>query len=244
MKMNKLIEKLEQEAVLPKGPEERFMGYGVIGVTFNSGNVLAMRHYPASSVGPGYSSVWHRNQLGMWDFYTDVEPHQSCTRYYGRAVASVSVTPIHINWKGAKSFEVQVESPELAWRVNIRNTAATSFLDFICDLIPQQAWKNKKILEMVEKVATDMLETGAIKLTGTTPNGQQFKAVPRYIRIVDKSEAVFEGNDLGTMAPLPQQAHVGHFCIPQKGLFMVGHAFFEPFNPEIHQLVTHIQTEI
>ena len=52
-----LVEPMEQNRALPPGPEERFAGYGVMGVPFSSGYVLALRHFPSSSVGPGYTSV-------------------------------------------------------------------------------------------------------------------------------------------------------------------------------------------
>ena len=52
-----------ESVVLPSGGEERFAGYGVMGLPFASGHVLAMRRFPASSIGPGYSSVWHLARL-------------------------------------------------------------------------------------------------------------------------------------------------------------------------------------
>jgi hypothetical protein len=39
---------------------ERFAGYGVMGLPFRSGHYLALRHFPASSIGPGFRAVWHR----------------------------------------------------------------------------------------------------------------------------------------------------------------------------------------
>lgn len=244
MGLDKYVEKLDQEAVLPEGPEERFSGYGVMGVTFSTGHVLALRHFPASSVGPGYSSVWHRDPVGMWEFYTDVEPHLSCPRYFGRAVASISVTPIHINWKGPNDFNVTVESPEVEWMIKLKNTATTSFLNLLSNIIPQSAWKNEAVLEKIERVASNVLETGELTLAGIAPNGQKFKANPRSIRLVEKSKAKIEGEDLGTVAPLRQQAHIGQFCIPNTALFVLGEAYFEPFDPNHHHLVTHIQTDI
>lgn len=46
---------------LQGGPEERFAGYGVMGLPSRSGHYLALRHFPASSIGPGYRAVWHRD---------------------------------------------------------------------------------------------------------------------------------------------------------------------------------------
>ena len=41
--------------------EDRFAGYAVIVLPFRSGHVLSLRRFPASSVGPGYTSVWRRD---------------------------------------------------------------------------------------------------------------------------------------------------------------------------------------
>jgi hypothetical protein len=46
---------------LPGDAEERFAGYGVMGLPFRSGHYLALRHFPATSIGPGFRAVWHRD---------------------------------------------------------------------------------------------------------------------------------------------------------------------------------------
>jgi hypothetical protein len=49
----------QRNPVLWPGTDERFTGYGVMGLPFRSGHYLAMRHIPASSIGPEYRTVWH-----------------------------------------------------------------------------------------------------------------------------------------------------------------------------------------
>ena len=44
----KLVAQLEVAASLPAGSNERFNGYGVMGLPFRSGHVLAMRRFTAS----------------------------------------------------------------------------------------------------------------------------------------------------------------------------------------------------
>ncbi|MGY4652920.1 hypothetical protein ACVWWN_006716 [Mycobacterium sp. URHB0021] len=41
----------QRNPVLWPGADQRFTGYGVMGLTFRSGHYLAMRHIPASSIG-------------------------------------------------------------------------------------------------------------------------------------------------------------------------------------------------
>jgi len=40
----------QRKPVLWPGTDQRFTGYGVMGLTFRSGRYLAMRHIPASSL--------------------------------------------------------------------------------------------------------------------------------------------------------------------------------------------------
>jgi hypothetical protein len=61
----------EKQARLLPGANERFSGWGVMGLPFRSGDVFAARRFPASSIGPGYTSVWYRNPQGHWTFYAD-----------------------------------------------------------------------------------------------------------------------------------------------------------------------------
>ena len=49
-----LVERLERGVELPAGNDERFLGYGVMGLPFVSGHILCMRRFPNSSIGPGY----------------------------------------------------------------------------------------------------------------------------------------------------------------------------------------------
>ena len=80
-----LVESVERNPALPSGPEERFAGYGVMGVPFSSGYILALRHFPASSVGPGYTSVWIREPAGVWTMHSTTGP--------GPPVPATSATP-------------------------------------------------------------------------------------------------------------------------------------------------------
>jgi hypothetical protein len=107
---------LEQGAELPSGDEERFAGYGVMGVPFTSGDLLATRRFPASSLGQGYTSVWHRDPQARWTFYSDVAPQLPCPRYFGSAVGQTVVREIEITtpyrtavarWQGFGCYEAK-----------------------------------------------------------------------------------------------------------------------------------------
>jgi len=71
-----------EDAFLPSGSSERFAGDSVIGLRFQSGHVLVLQWFPASSLAPGYTSIRHRDPGGKWTFYSTVEPEQSCSSYF------------------------------------------------------------------------------------------------------------------------------------------------------------------
>ena len=102
------MDRLEQGAELPSGNEERFAGYGVMGVPFTSGDLLAMRRFLASSLGQGYTSVWHRDPQGRWNFNSDVPPQLACPRYFGSAVDEAVVREIEITWSSPRDFTVSI----------------------------------------------------------------------------------------------------------------------------------------
>ena len=88
MNARSTIEALERDAPLLDGAGDRFSGYAIIGLPFQSGHVLALRRFSASSIGPGYTSVWHRDPAGFWTFYSTVTPDLSVANCQSRAKIS------------------------------------------------------------------------------------------------------------------------------------------------------------
>src|SRR5688500_4516591 len=95
----------------PEQGFECFHGYGVMGLTFASGNVLAMRRWEESSIGPAYTSVWHRDPSGTWEFWSTEEPESSCNRYAGASIEKTRRTPIELTWLDDE--QLRVAAPEL-----------------------------------------------------------------------------------------------------------------------------------
>src|SRR5512139_2046013 len=98
----------EMRATLRPGSGERFNGWGVMGLSFSGGDVLATLCFPAVSIGPGYSSVWHRDPDGNWSFYSDGPPETSCTRYFGFASGDTRRCPVIHTWTAADTLHVDV----------------------------------------------------------------------------------------------------------------------------------------
>ena len=74
-------------------------------------------------------------------------------------------------------------------------------------------------------VASSTLGVGKVAMTGLTANGLPFDANPQRIwRVVDASASI-NGRDIGPPAPLREQARLGDFWIPQRGIFAMGRVF-------------------
>ncbi len=224
----------ERAPALPDGAEERFAGYGVMGLPFASGHLLAMRRFPATSVGPGYTSVWHRDPAGAWTFYTDVEPLQSCNRYFGSDVDKTIVGAIDVDWTGPRTFVIRVKDADVEWESALASTLATRILNLMGRLLPDRLWKQPLVLSAMGAMAGPALRAGRLGMRGVAPNGQRFVANPRLVWTIASSRATIRGESLGSPGPLASQARLGDFWIPQRGLFVVGRAFFEPFDADRH----------
>lgn len=230
-----LVDAAERSAVLPDGPMERFAGYGIMGLTFSSGYILALRRFAASSVGPAYNAVWLRDPAGKWSIFSTVAPEVSCARYFSGGLERAPVAAVSIRWKGPSSFTVRVEGPaDLTWDVELAGTGITRLMSAMCSAIPEKVWRNSVFLSAMGLMAGPMLRAGKIGLTGKVPNRQAFQARPKRIWFVSSSRAVLDGQDLGTPAALPLQDRLGDFWIPQRGLFMIGSSMFEQLDPRHH----------
>ena len=228
------IERIEAAPSLPVGSEERFDGYGVMGLPFDSGHVLAMRRFPASSVGHGYTSVWHRAPNRRWTFYADALPRQACTRFFGLMASESHETEVAIRWPAAWRLEVSVPAARLEWNAELRETTATRLMNGVARVIPSPAWRSPAILSAMGFVAGHAFGAGRIRLFGRAPNGQGFIANPYLLWVIAATRAAIDGESFGSPSPVRPQARLGDFWIPQRGIFALGRAYFDPFDPARH----------
>jgi hypothetical protein len=237
-----LAERTEASPTLPEGTGERFSGYGVMGLPFRSGHVLGLRRFAASSIGSGYTSVWHRAPDGDWTFYQDVPADRACPRYFGPRLRRALQRTIELRWTGPDAFTVSVdEGRALAWDVTLAAPATIRAMNAMAHAMPEGWWHNHAVLRAMGVMARGLLGTGRLGLTGRAPSGQTFVANPLVAWTIPASRARVEGVDIGAPGPLAQQDHLGDFWIPQRGLFVIGRAFFEPLDPARHRCETHAE---
>jgi len=228
-----LVQRLERKPQLPKGDGEIASVYAVESCPFASGDILCSRHVLASSFGPAYTAIWHRDPEGDWHFYQDVPPRQGCARFFGKALADITVLPIETQWDGPRHFRV-VAPGRIEWQIDLSSTLATRAMNLIGSLMPDTLWRSPTVLAAMAPVAGVVLGAGKLRLTGRVPNGQRFLANPLSTWTVSGAKATIDGRNLGAVAPLREQTNLGDFWIPRTGLFAIGRAFFDAFDPKIH----------
>jgi hypothetical protein len=223
---------VENRPVLPPGDCERVSGYGVMGLPFASGHVLGLRRWTASSVGDQFTSIWHRDPAGRWTFYESAPCEVACTRYFGADVERVQEGPIDLEWEAPDHLRVCTADGAVDWRISIAATAATRMMSTMGSMVPLAAWRSGPVLKAMGAMAGRVLGVGRVQLTGVTSNRQHFDANPLRVWYVISSRAVVEGEDLGPVGPLAEQAHMADFYFPQRGIFAVGRVFISPFKAE------------
>lgn len=220
-----LARRAEEHPELPAAACERVSGYGVMGLPFRSGHVLALRRWTASSVGEGFTSIWHRNPAGRWTFYETAPSEIACTRYFGGEVDEVRVVPIAVEWEGPRRLRVSTADGAVEWTIELGSTAITRVMSILGSALPLAAWRSRPVLTAMGRAAGWSLRVGTVKLTGMTSNQQRFDANPLRIWLVTGSHAIVGGEELGPIGPLAEQAHLTDFYIPQRGIFAVGRVF-------------------
>ena len=225
-------QKLLDDPRLPKGDDERFIGYGVMGMPFGTGDYLALRDMVATSVGPAYRAIWHRDPAGRWTIYTTAAPELSCPRYFGSVTSSVRVPSIGVTWHD--DYTLQVDLGDIVnWRIELGSTPATRMMTTMGGLLPEAGWNSNVVLAAMGPVASGVLQSGTVRLRGATPNGPRFKSAPSKVWRVTGGSATYGGKDLGASVPLSDQTRLGDFWLPQRGIFFVGRARFTPLDAAI-----------
>jgi hypothetical protein len=222
---------VEEHPLLPQASGERMSGYGVMGLPFASGHVLGLRRWTASSVGVAFTSIWHRDPHGRWTLYESAPCEIACSRYFGADVERATVVPIHLEWPGPRRLHVYTEDAAVDWTINLGSTPLTRAMGMLGSSLPLAAWRSGLLLRVMGQMAGTMLGVGRVQLTGRTSNGQHFDAHPLRIWYVTDSRATVEGEELGPIGPLLEQARMADFYFPQRGIFAMGRVFMTPQPP-------------
>ena len=127
------------------------------------------------------------------------------------------------------------------WDVTLASPPAIRAMNWMAGIMPQGLWRNEAVLRAMGMMARRLLGSGRMALAGRAPSGQHFIANPLVAWTIPSSRAWVDGTDIGEPGPLPEQEQLGDFWIPQRGLFVIGRAFFEPFDPALHRCEVHAE---
>ena len=210
---------------------EYVRGWGVFGLPFDTGHVLALRVFPDNDFAP-YQTVWHRNPDGAWSIFVDgPRADTACPRYYGPACRHIRPARIHVQWTGPTSLRVAMPSPLLEWNLRVSETRLLRAVNAISSRLPLWTWKPDVLVHARGLIASTLLGMGTIRLRGTMPSGHHGTLMPLRMYFIESSTALLEGVDLGNAARLDAPPSIGTVTLPARGVLAIGQAAWEILDP-------------
>lgn len=221
----------------PWPDHEYVRGWGVMGLPFDSGHVLALRVFAQSSFGP-YVTVWHRDPQGRWSIHADApRVEHACPRYYAPACSYVGPARIGVEWTGPRTVHVTVrigghatghttgDQPALEWTVTAARSPLMGVLNPVSAALPLASWRPRALLRARELLAQG-LGMGRVEMSGVMPSGHDCVLMPQRMYLVKEASAVLGGVDLGRPARLPQNPEFGGVPLPARGVLAIGRAMW------------------
>lgn len=201
---------------------EYVKGWGVFGVPFASGHILALRVFPENNFSP-YRALWHRDPQGSWAIYVDGQQLETaCPRYYGPECAYVGYARIQLEWTGSATLQVTVDEPKLQWSLTARQSPILRVMNTISPRMPLSTWRSPLLVRAREVIAQHALGLGEIRMTGTTPSGHEGILMPQRMYFIDETTAVLDGIDLGRATRVYPNPNIGGISLPAHGVLAIG----------------------
>lgn len=211
---------------------ERFRGWGVMSLPFDSGHVLGLRVMPVNDYAP-FVAVWHRTPEGAWSMYVDgSHPEVFCPRLFGPILVESGPANIRVSWRDEHTVRVLMEEPTMEWTVRLASTPLTRVMNVVLPRIPIGLYRRRPVLSTMVAVSRTLLGLGTMDLAGEVPGGQQVLVRPDRIDLVDDSRATFDGIQLGRPAPAEENPRTGAFRWPARGIVARGEVHVAIDDPE------------
>jgi hypothetical protein len=247
--MTRLRDLATQLTDLPEGrarfawPDHEYVrGWGIFGLPFDSGHVLALRVFPQNDFA-AYRTVWHRTPDGAWSIFVDgPRLDTACPRYYGPACTVVAHTRIDLRWMAPAALRITMDDPELTWSVVASTTRLLRVLNAISPRLPLWTWKRPSLVRARELVAQRMLGMGAIRMHGVMPSGHVGTLMPERMYFINDAAATLDGTDLGRPERAATTPDIGRVTLPARGVLAVGQAAWQILDPAEYQR-TRAETE-
>jgi len=210
---------------------EYVRGWGIFGLPFDSGHVLALRVFPQGSFGP-YRTLWHRDPGGRWSIHADAKyvTHAS-PRYYGPACEYVGAARIDLKWTGPRTLHVTVDQPALDWTVTAARSPLLGLLNPLSAAMPLSSWRPRALVRARERLA-QALGMGRLQMSGVMPSGHTGLLMPQRMYLLDQSSAVLDGVNLGRPTRLRENPTIGGVALPARGVLAIGQAMWQISDPD------------
>jgi hypothetical protein len=221
----------EARGEAPWPGHEYVRGWGVFGLPFDSGHVLALRVFPQGSFA-SYRTVWHRDPAGRWSIFADAPRLDvACPRYYGPACDRVGLSRIDVAWTGPRDLRVNMDEPGLAWTLSVARSPVLGLLNPVAAAMPLSSWRPRALVRARELLA-GALGMGRLELSGEMPSGHRGLLMPKRMYPVARSSATLDGTDLGRPTRLRENPTIGGVALPRRGVLSIGQAVWEIGDPE------------
>lgn len=204
---------------------EYVKGWGIFGLPFDTGHVLALRVFPENDFG-SYRTIWHRDPEGRWSIYVDgPRLDTACPRYYGAACASTGFARIGVTWTGPDRLHVTMDRPALDWSLHVRESLALRLLNPVSAALPLSSWRPHWLVRAREMLAR-ALGMGDLRLSGVMPSGHRGILMPKQMYLIDSARASLDGIDLGSPVRLKDPPDIGGVPLPARGVLAIGGAMW------------------
>lgn len=221
----------ERRGEAPWPGHEYVRGWGVFGMPFDSGHVLALRVFPEGSFGPN-RALWHRDPEGRWSIYYDApQPDVACPRYFGRACSTVAPARISVTWDGPRTLRVELDEPRLVWTLTARRSWVLGLLNPMMAAMPLASWRVPALVRLRERTAA-ALGMGDLALSGPMPSGHHGLLMPERMYFVDEARVVLGGADLGRPTRAASNPTIGDVALPARGVLAFGRAMWPVLDPD------------
>jgi hypothetical protein len=215
----------------PWPAHEYVRGWGVIGLPFDSGHVLALRVFPQSSFGP-YRTLWHCDPGGRWSIYADAQDvERACPRYYGSACEYVGAARIDLEWTAPRTLRVTMDEPGLDWTVTAARSPLMGLLNPLSAAMPLSSWRPRGLVRARVRLA-QALGMGRLEMSGVMPSGHCGLLMPQRMYLVNESTAVLGGVDLGSPTRVHENPTIGGVPLPARGVLAIGQAMWQIRDPD------------
>jgi hypothetical protein len=211
----------------PWPDHEYVSGWGVFGLPFDSGHVLALRVFAENDFSP-YRTVWHRTPDGEWSIYVDgARLETACPRYYGPACAYTGFARITLEWTGPVSLRITMDDPSLEWTLVATETTTLRVLNLMSPHMPLWTWRSRILVRARELLAKHVLGMGDIRMSGTMPSGHTGILMPQRMYLIRDATARLAGEDLGHPTMVIPNPQIGDIALPARGVLAIGQAAWD-----------------